>query len=101
MIKIIQLATGEQLIAGMDEDGYELINPLFINIQQKETGPNIQLYPYDLIADGNIKVNPDQIIWMADPEQKLLNQYQELFSKIITPPKGTVTTPKGTVTPIK
>ena len=103
MIKIIQLATAEQIIAEVDEISYELKNPLFINVQQTDKGPNIQLFPYDLIADGNITVNPDQIIWMADAEQKLLNQYQELFSKIITPPKETVTTikPKGTVTPIK
>ena len=88
MIKIIQLATGEQLITGYDETTSELDNPLFINIQQMEKGPNIQLFPYDLIADGNITLNPDQIIWTADPEQKLLNQYQELFSKIITPPSN-------------
>ena len=94
MIKIIQLATGEQLITGFDEITGELDNPLFINIQQKESGPpNIQLFPYDLIADGNIRVNLDQIIWTADPDQKLINQYQELFSKIITPPQN--------VTPIK
>jgi|TARA_B100000809_G_scaffold217690_1_gene223986 hypothetical protein len=93
MIKIIQLATGEQLITGYDEITGELDNPLFINIQQMEKGPNIQLFPYDLIADGNITVNLDQIIWTADPDQKLLNQYQELFSKIITPPQN--------VTPIK
>ena len=95
MIKIIQLATGEQLITGYDETTSELDNPLFINIQQTEKGPNIQLFPYDLIAEGNITLNPDQIIWMADPEQKLLNQYQEIFSKIITPPK------KDNITPIK
>ena len=88
MIKIIQLATGEQLITGYDETTSELDNPLFINIQQMEKGPNIQLFPYDLIAEGNITVKPEQIIWMADPDQKLLNQYQELFSKIITPPSN-------------
>ena len=86
MIKIIQLATAEQIIAEVDDFTYELRNPLFINIQQTEKGPNIQLFPYDLIAEGNITLNPDQIIWMADPEQKLLNQYQKIFSKIITPP---------------
>ena len=91
MIKILQLATGEQIMAELDEVGYELTNPLFINVQQTEKGPNIQLFPYDLIADGNITVNPDQIIWTAVPEQKLLNQYQELFSKIITPPTNKVT----------
>ena len=78
MIKIIQLATGEQLITGFDEVTGDLDNPLFINLQQTDKGPNIQLYPYDMIADGNIRVNLDQIIWTADPEQKLLNQYQEL-----------------------
>ena len=93
MIKIMQLATGEQLITGFDEVTGDLDNPLFINLQQTDKGPNIQLYPYDMIADGNIRVNLDQIIWTADPEQKLLNQYQELYSKIITPPKN--------VTPIK
>ena len=86
MIKIIQLATAEQIMAEVDTFTYELKNPLFINIQQTEKGPNIQLFPYDLIAEGNITLNPDQIIWMADPEQKLLNQYQKIFSKIITPP---------------
>ena len=89
----MQLATGEQLITGFDEVTGDLDNPLFINLQQTDKGPNIQLYPYDMIADGNIRVNLDQIIWTADPEQKLLNQYQELYSKIITPPKN--------VTPIK
>ena len=86
MIKIIQLATAEQILAEVDETSYELTNPLFINVTQTEKGPNIQLFPYDLIAEGNITLNPDQIIWMADPEGKLLNQYQEIFSKIITPP---------------
>ena len=96
MIKIIQLATAEQIIAEVDEFTYELRNPLFVNIQQTEKGPNIQLFPYDLIAEGNITLNPDQIIWMADPEQKLLNQYQEIFSKIITPPSNvtSITKPK-------
>ena len=90
MIKIIQLATAEQIIAEVDEISYELTNPLFVNIQQRagDVGPNIQLFPYDFIVAGNITLNPDQIIWMADPEQKLLNQYQEIFSKIITPPSN-------------
>jgi len=103
MIKIIQLVTGEQIISEISADEYELTNPLFINIVANEKGGNITLHPYDLIVSGPITVNPNQIVWTGDPEQKLLNQYQEVFSKIITPPKGTTTPikPKGTVTPIK
>ena len=93
MIKIIQLATGEQLITELDEIGCELTNPLFINIVASEKGGNITLHPYDLIISGPITVNPNQIVWTGDPEQKLINQYQEVFSKIITPPDN--------ITPIK
>ena len=91
MIKIVQLATGEQLITELDETSYELTNPLFINVVANEQGGQVTLHPYDIITSGPIRVNPDQIIWSADPDEKLLNQYQEVFSKIITPPKGNIT----------
>ena len=91
MIKIIQLATGEQLIAEIDDVSFELTNPLFIHVVPNETGGSITLHPYDMIVEGNITLNPDQVIWTGIPEQKLLNQYQEVFSKIITPPNGKVT----------
>ena len=91
MIKIIQLATGEQLIADLDETSYELTNPLFIHVVPNETGGQVSLHPYDMIIDGNIKVNPDQVIWSGEPENKILNQYQEVFSSIITPPSNKVT----------
>ena len=91
MIKIIQFATGEQLITEYDEVSHEMINPLFINVVPSETGGQISLHPYDMIIDGNITLNPDQIIWTGDPEQKLLNQYQDVFKTIITPPSNKVT----------
>ena len=91
MIKIIQLATGEQLITEYDEVSHEMTNPLFINVVPSETGGQISLHPYDMIVDGNIMINPDQIIWTGVPEQKLLNQYQDVFKTIITPPSNKVT----------
>ena len=91
MIKIIQLATGEQLISEVDEVGYELTNPLFNHVVPNEQGGQVSLHPYDMIVDGNITINPEQIIWTGTPEQKILNQYQEVFSSIITPPTNKVT----------
>ena len=91
MIKIIQLATGEQLISEYDEVSYELTNPLFIHVVPNETGGQVSLHPYDMIIEGNITLNPEQIIWTGIPEQKILNQYQEVFSSIITPPTNKVT----------
>jgi len=91
MIKIIQLATGEQLITEIDEVSCEITNPLFIHVVPNEQGGQVSLHPYDMIVEGNITVNPDQIIWTGTPEQKILNQYQEVFSSIITPPTNKVT----------
>ena len=92
MIKIIQLITGEMLIADINEENYEIENPLFIHQQAVEgQGPKVNLYPYNILGQGNINLNPNNIVWTVDPEQKLLNQYQEAFSSIITPPENKVT----------
>ena len=86
MIKIIQLITGEMIIAELKHQ-HEIENPLFIHQQAVEgQGPKVNLYPYNILGEGNIKLNPDNIVWTVDPEQRLLNQYQEAFSKVITPP---------------
>ena len=91
MIKIIQLTTGEMLIADINAQN-EIENPLFIHQQAQEgQGPKVNLFPYNILGDGNISLNPNNIVWTVDPEQQLLNQYQEVFSKVITPPKNKVT----------
>ena len=91
MIKIIQFNSGEMIIADLQEDN-ELVNPLFIHQQAVEgSGPKINLYPYNILGQGNITVNPTNIVWTVEPEQKLKNQYEETFSSIITPPKKIIT----------
>tara|TARA_Y100000593_G_C4266242_1_gene314936 strand:+ start:175 stop:450 length:276 start_codon:yes stop_codon:yes gene_type:complete len=86
MIKIIQLVTGEMIIAELKMK-HEIENPLFIHQQAVEgQGPKVNLYPYNILGEGNMQLNPDHIVWTVDPEQRLLNQYQETFSKVITPP---------------
>lgn len=93
MIKIIQLITGEMLIAELVQPHqYDYIkNPLYIHQQAVEgQGPKVSLFPYNILGDGDIKLHSNSIVWSVDPDQKLLNQYQEAFSSIITPPKGKI-----------
>jgi hypothetical protein len=93
MIKIIQLNSGEMLIAKLNDDNNEMENPLFVHQQAVEgQGPKVNLYPYNILGQGNITLNPDNIVWTVDPEQKLLNQYETTFSSIITPPKNKIVT---------
>ena len=87
MIRIIQFNSGEMIIADLQEN-HEIVNPLFIHQQAVEgQGPKINLYPYNILGQGNITLNPQNIVWTVEPEQQLLNQYQETFSSIITAPK--------------
>ena len=75
------------IIADLNEENYEMENPLFIHQQAVEgQGPKVNLYPYNILGEGNITLNPDNIVWTVDPEQKLKNQYESAFSSIITPP---------------
>ncbi len=75
------------IIADYNEETHEVENPLFIHQQAQEgQGPKVNLYPYNILGDGNITLNPNNIVWTVDPEQKLKNQYQDAFSSIITPP---------------
>ena len=86
MIKIIQLVTGEMIIAELKMK-HEIENPLFIHQQAVEgQGPKVNLYPYNILGEGNMTLNPDNIVWTVQPEQRLRNQYQEAFISIITPP---------------
>ena len=81
------------LIAKLNEDNNEMENPLFVHQQAVEgQGPKVNLYPYNILGQGNITLNPDNIVWTVDPEQKLLNQYETAFSSIITPPKNKIVT---------
>ena len=75
------------IIAEINEENYEIENPLFIHQQAVEgQGPKVNLYPYNILGEGNMTLNPNNIVWTVQPEQRLRNQYQEAFSSIITPP---------------
>ena len=75
------------IITDYNEGTHEIENPLFIHQQAQEgQGPKVNLYPYNILGDGNITLNPDNIVWTVNPDQKLKNQYQDAFSSIITPP---------------
>ena len=92
-IKIIQFNSGELIMAELNEENYEIVNPLFIHQQAQEgQGPKVYLYPYNILGTGNITLNPQNIVWTVDPEERLLNQYQENFSSIITPPSKKIVT---------
>ena len=97
-IKYLKLVTGEELVTEWIEDKHDSVevklkNPLGILMSQTEKGFNIQLVPYGSMAQNEeIMVNYKNIVFTAEPETKLRNQYESITGQVITPPTPKIAT---------
>ena len=97
-IKYLKLVTGEELVTEWIEDKHDSVevklkNPLGILMSQTEKGFNIQLVPYGSMAENEeIMVNYKNIVFHAEPETKLRNQYESITGQVITPPQPSIIT---------
>ena len=97
-IKYLKLGTGEELVTEWIEDKHDSVevklkNPLGILMSQTEKGFNIQLVPYGSMAQNEeIMVNYKNIVFTAEPETKLRNQYESITGQVITPPTPKIVT---------
>jgi len=97
-IKYLKLVTGEELVTEWIEDKHDSVevklkNPLGILMSQTEKGFNIQLVPYGSMAQNEeIMVNYKNIVFTAEPETKLRNQYESITGQVITPPTPQIVT---------
>ena len=96
IIKYLKLVTGEELITEYIDSGESVVtlkNPLGILMSQTDKGFNIQLVPYGSMAkDEEIMVNYKNIVFTAEPETKLRNQYESITGQVITPPEAKIIT---------
>ena len=85
-IKIVRLATGEELICEVSggPEHYTLKDvAILIPTQQNSLG----LAPFMAYSDAphGMTVGGQFVMFMVDPVEGLLKQYQTMFSKVITP----------------
>ena len=91
MIKVLKISTGEEVIADVEElgDKYELKNPLLLLMRMDETdeeGGNVHFINYcPYSKEAIIHINKNEIIFTTEPNDKLLEYYNELNSNIIKP----------------
>ena len=90
-VKILRLATGEDVIAkvGENDQGVSLNKPFVIIPQQSAPGQPIQLMmtlysPYG--KSDSVTIKSDKIISMVDPKEEILKSYQQNTSSIIQAP---------------
>jgi hypothetical protein len=81
-IKVFKLISGEEIIAEVFNalaDNIELKSPATIVIQQTAQGVGVGLMPYMAYATGNIKLYKTSIASEAEPDIKMINEYNRIF----------------------
>ena len=88
-VKVIKMWTGEDVIADLitgDDSVVELKNPIVaIPAQQGQIG----FAPWSPLVDKNakLKVTRKYVVYIEDPQDDLVEQYNQMFGNIATPPK--------------
>jgi len=97
-VKLLRLATGEDVIARVEEDDQGVnLNKAFVIIpQQSAPGQPIQLMMSLYNAFGKsdtVTVSKDKVVFITDPKEDILKSYQKNTSSIVTSP-GLITESK-------
>ena len=95
-VKILRLATGEDVIAkvGENDQGVSLNKPFVIIPQQTGPGKPVQLMMSLYNAFGKndtITLDKDKIVFMTDPKDEILKSYEQNTSRILQPKAGLIT----------
>lgn len=90
-IKIVRLTTGEELICTLKttDEGYHLKDvAILIPTQSNQLG----LAPFMAYSDAKDGFTTGfiSVMFIVDPVAELKNQYQQMFSKIVTPAKSSL-----------
>ena len=98
-VKILRLATGEDVIAkvGENDQGVSLNKPFVIIPQQSAPGKPIQLMMslYNAFGkDETITLSKEKIVFMTDPKDDILKSYEANTSRIIQAKPGLITETK-------
>ena len=86
-IKIVRLTTGEELICDAKVNSTDQVIlkdvAILIPTQQNQLG----LAPFMAYSDAKdgFHTTMNSIMFIVEPQSELKNQYQKMFSKIITP----------------
>ena len=92
-VKLIRMWSGEDVIADIVEettDSIVITDPI-VAVPSPQQG-NIAFAPWSpLLAKGNgIEVTKKYVVYEADPQSDIVDQYNSMFGKISTPPKNLI-----------
>lgn len=94
-IKLVKLITGEDIITkyeSLSETSVKFTNSVQISMVPTRAGStNFGFLPYPMYSEEKeLIMCLDHIIYVVDPAQDFLEQYNQLFGEIITPNKSSI-----------
>ncbi len=92
-IKLLRLVSGEELIAEVvnsSEDSYTLKDAIVMIPAGEGRIGFMPFLPYTEAKDG-ISIRKQDVMFVVDPIEDLIDQFRQARSGISTPPKGIIT----------
>lgn len=90
-IKLVRLVTGEELLCeitdNIEKDGYDLKNILIVMVADANKLGFAPYMPYTE-AENGLHISGRHIMFIVDAKEELVNQYKQVYNKIITPNSG-------------
>ena len=90
------MTTGEDIICdySISENGVaKLENPVQVSMVPSRGGsqPNFGFIPFPLVSNDKVlNIDSTHIVFICEPAEEFVVQYNEIFSNIITPSKGLI-----------
>jgi hypothetical protein len=96
-IKIIKLITSEEIVAevvsgDVYSESIKIKNAVALMLQPTRDGKlSYGFVPFGAMIDGDISIKNSNIVYFADINEDLKNNYNSMFGGIVTPPKTLIT----------
>ena len=88
-VKLIRMWSGEDVIADITKEGTDSItitDPIVAVASQKQG--QIAFAPWSpLLQKDKLEVTKKYVVYMADPQEEIIEQYNSMFGKISKPTK--------------
>lgn len=87
-VKILKLVNGDEVICDLEETKtkYKLNKPLLLAFQENRL-VFVPFMQYTKATEG-FEMNPVGVLFVTDPVDSLVNDYQMATSQILTPPQA-------------
>jgi hypothetical protein len=93
-VKVLKIVTGEEIIGEVVSDDTNVIclkNIVAIVLQPTRDGKlSFGFIPWGSMIDGSITLKYSDLVYSGNPTEDLLNNYNSMFSGIVTPPKNLI-----------